>query len=200
MSGCGFKILNMPNIEDHPYRAFGAKIKHFRKQWKQTVGDVSGTLEIDEIFLKEIESGKVLPSENQLDMIINHFLLTNDQADELRGLAQMQTDQAAENLIGGVEDMLMKQLVMYMPIEQKVVYTDGMNVTVNRHGVVLQFTQNAGANNKIKSNIVCQVGMSREHAEKVVEVLKRTLIDHDKNQKSKYLPPNSQDKNKPKTV
>lgn len=190
----------MPNIEDHPYRAFGAKIKHLRQQWKQSVSDVSGTLEIDEIFLKDIESGKILPSENQLDMIINHFLLTSEQADELRNLAHMQTDQMAENLIGGVEDMLMKQLVMYMPIDQKVIYTDGMNVTVNRHGVVLQFTQNTSAGSKGKSNVVCQVGMSREHAEKVVEVLKRTLSDHDKNQKPKYLPPNTQGKNKPKTV
>lgn len=188
----------MPSIEDRPYRAFGAKIKHFREQWKQSVSEVSGTLEIDELFLQDIESGKVLPTDNQLDMIINHFLLTEEQAGELRNLAQMQGDQPPENLIGGIEDMLMKQLVMYMPVDQKVVYTDGMNVTVNRHGVVLQFTQNTGGS-KIKPNIVCQVGMSREHAEKVVEVLKRTLIEHDKNQKSKHTPPSSQD-NKPKTV
>lgn len=191
----------MPNIEDQPYRAFGAKIKHFRQQWKQSVSEVSGTLEIDEIFLKEIESGKVLPTDSQLDMIINHFLLTGEQAEELRALINMQADHTAEQLIGGVEDMLMKQLVMYMPIDQKVVYTDGMNVTVNHHGVVLQFTQNSGANPKIKSNVVCQVGMSREHAEKVVEVLKKTLSEHDKNHKSKHLPStNNQDKNKPKTV
>lgn len=190
----------MPNIEDQPYRTFGAKIKHFRQQWKQSVRDVSGTLEIDEVSLKEIESGKILPSENQLDMIINHFLLTKEQADELRGLTQMQGEQADEQLIGGVEDMLMKQLVMYMPVEQKVVYTDGMNITVNRHGVVLQFTQNSGTGPKIKSNVVCQVGMSREHAEKVVEVLKKTLSEHDKSQKSKYLPSKDQNKNKPKTV
>lgn len=190
----------MPNIEDHPYRAFGAKIKHFREQWKQSVSEVSGTLEIDEIFLKEIESGKTLPTENQLDMIINHFLLTNEQADELRGLAHSHSEQIADNLIGGVEDMLMKQLVMYMPVEQRVVYTDGMNVTVNRHGVVLQFTQNSSGGPKIKSNVVCQVGMSREHAEKVVEVLKKTLSEHEKIKKSKYLPPNSQNKNKPKTA
>ena len=189
----------MPNIEDHPYRAFGAKIKHFREQWKQSVSEVSGTLEIDELILKDIESGKLLPSENQMDMIINHFLLTNEQAEELRALTHIHSDPLGESLVGGVEDMLMKQLVMYMPLEQKVVYTDGMNVTVNRHGVVLQFTQNNGGT-KIKPNTVCQVGMSREHAEKVVDVLKKTLQDHDKNQKSKFLPPNSQDKNKPKTV
>jgi hypothetical protein len=42
--------------------------------------------------------------------------------------------------------------------------------------------------------------MSREHAEKVVDVLKKTLTDHDKSQKTKHLPPSSQNKNKPKTV
>jgi len=190
----------MPNIEDHPYRAFGAKIKHFREQWKQSVSEVSGTLEIDEIFLHDIESGKTLPTDNQLDMIINHFLLTIEQAEELRTLAQSNVDHIADGLIGGVEDMLMKQLVMYMPVEQRVVYTDGMNVTVNRHGVVLQFTQNSAGGPKLKSNVVCQVGMSREHAEKVVEVLKKTLSDHDKSRNAKQLRANNQDKNKPKTV
>jgi hypothetical protein len=75
-----------------------------------------------------------------------------------------------------------------------------MNVTVNRHGVVLQFTQNSVGGPKVKSNVVCQVGMSREHAEKVVEVLKKTLSEHDKSHKTKYLPSNDKDNNKPKTV
>lgn len=190
----------MQHNEDHPYKAFGAKIKHFREQWKQTVSEVSGTLEIDEVFLNDIESGKILPAENLLDMLINHFLLTEDQAEELRLLANIQSESNPENMLGGIEDMLMKQIVMYMPLDQKVVYTDGMNVTVNHHGVVLQFTQNLAGKNKPQT--VSQVGMSREHAEKVIEVLQRTLKEHDGNQKPKFLPSSdpTNKKNKPKTI
>ncbi len=177
----------MAKNKDEPYKALGAKIKHLRKQWHQSLGEVSGTLEIDEKILKEIESGKTLPPENIMNMLINHFLLTDDQADELRGLATIQREQATEALVNGLEDMIMKQIVMYLPVENKVVYTDSMNAIVNKHGVVLQFLQNS-ADNGSKPITVSQVGMSREHAEKVIEVLTKTLKEHDQNQKQKLLP------------
>lgn len=189
----------MPKNNELPYKAFGSKIKYIRKQWKQTIGEVSSTLEIDETLLKDIESGRTLPTETLLEMIINHFVLSDDQSIELRQMANYHKDQQTENLLGGIEDMLMKQIVMYMPVDQKVVYTDGMNVTVNQHGVVLQFTQNQGP--KTKNLNVSQVGMSIEHAQKIVEVLSKTLDEHKKGKSSKMLPsPNNDNNNKPKTV
>ena len=185
----------MPKNNEQPFKAFGAKIKHFREQWKQSLDEVSNTLEINEILLQEIESGKILPSDNLLNMMINHFLLTEEQSDELRQLANLHDSQSPESLAGGIEDMVMKQIVMYMPLDQKVAYTDGMNVTVNRHGVVLQFTQTQES--KIKPVVVSQVGMSREHAEKVVEVLSKTLKEHNRGRRSKFLP-SSKPKNKNK--
>ncbi|HYF96816.1 MAG TPA: hypothetical protein VD947_02130 [Patescibacteria group bacterium] len=179
----------MAKSNNQPYKALGAKIKHFREQWQQSLGDVSGTLEIDEVILKEIESGKTLPPENLLNMLINHFLLTEDQAEELRQLAALQRDQVADSLIGGLEDMIMKQIVMYMPVDSRAIYTDSMNATVNKNGVVLQFMQNAGTNGQ--SVPVSQVGMSREHAEKIIEVLTKTLKEYDRNQQTKMLPEKS---------
>lgn len=176
----------MAKNNNEPYKALGSKIKHLREQWQQSLGEVSGTLEIDEKVLKEIESGKTLPPEDVLNMLINHFLLTDEQADELRHLASHQRDQAAEALVNGLEDMIMKQIVMYLPVDNKVVYTDSMNAIVNKHGVVLQFLQNSGSNNQPAT--VSQVGMSKEHAEKVIEVLTKTLKEHEHNHKQKLLP------------
>ena len=178
----------MAKNNEGPYMALGAKIKHFREQWSQSLGEVSGTLEIDEKILREIEDGQTLPPEDLLNMLINHFLLTEDQADELRQLASLERDQTAEGLLGGLEDMIMKQIVMYLPIDSKIVYTDSMNATVNKHGVTLQFFQNAGPNKQPVS--VSQVGMSRDHAERVIEVLTKTLKDYDCNQSQKLLPDN----------
>lgn len=172
-----------------PYQALGAKIKHFREQWQQSIGEVSGTLEIDEAILFEIESGRTLPPEELLDMLINHFLLTEDQAEELRQLASIQREQSTDALVGGLEDMIMKQIVMYLPVDNKIVYTDSMNATVNKHGVILQFMQNSGVDKQPIS--VSQVGMSREHAEKVIEVLSKTLKEHDRNHSQKLLPEKS---------
>jgi hypothetical protein len=62
---------------------------------------------------------------------------------------------------------------------------------VNKHGVTLQFMQQSGQNNQ--SVPVSQVGMSREHAEKVIEVLSRTLREYDSNQKQKLISDKSND-------
>ncbi|HET7673617.1 MAG TPA: helix-turn-helix transcriptional regulator [Candidatus Saccharimonadales bacterium] len=176
----------MGKSNDEPYKALGAKIKHLREQWHQSLEEVSGTLEIDRAILKEIESGKSLPADDILNMLINHFLLTDEQADELRQLAMIQQEPATDTLLGGIEDMIMKQVVMYLPNDNKVVYTDSMNAIVNKHGVTLQFMQNSPANSQQVT--VSQVGMSKEHAKKVVEVLSKTLADHDRSQQTKLLP------------
>lgn len=178
-----------------PYEALGARLKFLREQWQQTTKEVSGTLEIEETMLHAIEAGKTMPSENLLDMLISHFLLTDDQADDIRELAEQYKEQLSEGLLGGIEDMLMKQIVMYMPIDSRVVYTDQMQATVNKNGVVLQFMQSNVAQNQ-GSLAVSRVGMSREHAEKMIDVLRSTLDQHDRAQGTKSLPSPKKDSNK----
>lgn len=168
-----------------PYESLGARIKFLREQWQQSVQEVCSTLEIDEISLKAIEAGSTLPRPELLDMLISHFLLTEDQAQDLRDLAEDNFQAASEALSSGLEDMLMKQIVMYLPIDSKIVYTDQMNATVNDHGVVLQFMQQTGNG---QSMPVSRVGMSREHAEKMIKVLENTLRQHDHGKQNKLLP------------
>ncbi|MBW3568680.1 helix-turn-helix domain-containing protein [Candidatus Parcubacteria bacterium] len=170
---------------EQPHKVLGEKIKSLREKWQQTVDEVSTTLEIDEKELKQIESGKILPNDNLLDMIINHFLLSEEQALELRAMATVPKDTAIPEslLAGGIEDMLMKQVVMYLPVDNRVVYTDSMNATVNKHGMVLQFMQSQNG----KPVSVSQVGMSREHAERMLKVIKTTLEKYDKSQETKLL-------------
>ncbi len=167
----------MKQSGSQPYKALGSKLKHLREQWHQTTGDVSGTLEIDESALRSIEDGKTMPPVEVLEMLISHFLLTDEQAEELRGLAHQVGEHGIENFPGGMEDLLMKQVVMYLPIDSKVIYTDSMNATVNNHGVVLQFMQATTPDGQQLP--VSKVGMSRKHAERMIEVLRATLDQHD---------------------
>lgn len=177
---------------EQPHKALGDKIKHLREQWKQSVDEVSTTLEIDEKELKQIESGKVLPNDHMLEMIINHFLLSEEQALELRAMATLNQEHAHDGVFGNglMEDMLMKQVVMYLPVDNRVVYTDSMNATVNKHGMILQFMQSQNG----KNANVSQVGMSREHAERMLSVIKTTLDKYDKSQETKLLSPPKQKK------
>jgi hypothetical protein len=168
-----------------PYAALGARIKHLREQWQQSPSEVSGTLEIDESILRSIEAGRTMPGDEILDMLISHFLLTEEQAQDLRDLADQFQEQVGDALSSGIEDMLMKQIVMYLPIDSKTVYTDSMNATVNNHGVVLQFMQSTGPEGQ--QFPVSKVGMSRAHAEKLIEVLRNTLDQHDRSNNQKRL-------------
>lgn len=155
------------NDKPAKYIELGTRLKFLREQWKQTINDVSSTLEIDEKTLKAFESGKVAPSHDTLDMLISHFLLTEDQAQDLRDMV----DDANED-VKTIEDVLSKQMVMFMPIDNRVVYTDGMQATVNDSGVILQFMQQTGTGQSLP---ISRVGMSRQHAERVIEVLQNTL-------------------------
>lgn len=177
---------SMKQKNEGPYQDLGARIKLLREQWQQSVGEVSGTLEIDEATLLAIENGQTMPADELLDMLISHFLLTEEQADELREMVDQYNNQASEALMGGIEDMLMKQVVMYLPIDSKIVYTDSMNATVNDHGVVLQFMQSTGPD--AQQLPVSKVGMSREHAERMIKVLRSTLDQHDRSSDQKILP------------
>ena len=173
---------------ERPYKAIGDRLKFLREQWQQSIKEVSNTLEIDEDTLKSIENGKVLPEIETLDMFINHFLLTEEQADDLRQLVDSTLGKSTDlnGLNIGFEDMLAKQVVMYMPVDNKVVYTDAMNANVNDHGVILQFMQQMPGSKQ--PAIVSRVGMSREHAEKVIKVLRSTLEQYDTNRAKKSLP------------
>lgn len=180
-----------------PYKAFGDRVRFLREQWQQSLREVSTTLEIDLETLQSIEEGKSLPDHDVLDMLISHFLLTDDQADDLRELADMGLEKFGNiPLPVGIEDMLTKQVVMYLPVDNKVIYTDAMHANVNDHGVILQFMQQLP---NTQPAVVSKVGMSREHAERVIEVLKQTLSQYDNNKSKgqKSLPlPDSDSKSK----
>lgn len=182
----------MKESNKRPYKALGDRLRFLREQWQQSIHEVSGTLEIDEKTLKSIEAGQVLPENEQLDMLINHFLLTEDQADDLRELAEFDQSKTSDGVFSGaLEDILTKQIVMYLPIDNKVIYTDGMHANVNDHGVILQFMQQLP--NASQPAVVSRVGMSREHAERIINVLQQTLDQYDKNKQPKSLPASDQD-------
>lgn len=174
----------MGNQSNNPYSALGARLKFLREQWRQSLDEVSGTLEIDQDTLRSIEDGAQLPNNEMLDMLISHFLLTEDQADDLRDLAEGSQD-TVEAVASAIEDIVNKQFVMYLPVDNKVVYSDSMVVNINDNGVVLQFGQNAPGSQQPMA--VSRIGMSREHAEKVVEVLSQTLQTHEYNKSQKRL-------------
>lgn len=59
------------------------------------------------------------------------------------------------------------------PVATPVLYTDNVLLNTNEDGVVLDIAQRIGSSNQ--SNVVARIGMSREHAKKLVTELGRLL-------------------------
>lgn len=55
-----------------------------------------------------------------------------------------------------------------------ILYTDNVFMVINEDGVVLDFGQKMGTSNQIR--IVARLGMSREHANKFVQLLGQLII------------------------
>lgn len=59
------------------------------------------------------------------------------------------------------------------PTVTPVLYTDNVLMNTNEDGVVLDISQRIGSSNQ--ANVVARIGMSREHAKKLVKELGRLL-------------------------
>ncbi|PIR43369.1 hypothetical protein COV24_02895 [candidate division WWE3 bacterium CG10_big_fil_rev_8_21_14_0_10_32_10] len=76
-----------------------------------------------------------------------------------------------ESTMGGnVEPMQIN-----VPDTLYVIYTDSAFVHKNKYGIVLDFAQTMGPTNR--QNVVARIGMSKEHAIALLEVLKKNLED-----------------------
>jgi len=170
----------MAKSKPQPFSPFGIALKRLREKNAKSQAEVSGAVEIDQDRLASYEQGEVRPSEDVLFLLIQHFNLKDAEADELWRLAGyvrngVDDDQYFMNDdFGSVKQT---QTVAVSREDAKIVYTDMIQIMVNNYGVILNFMQGAGANNQPLA--VARVGMSKEHARSVLEVLKKTLEQAD---------------------
>jgi transcriptional regulator with XRE-family HTH domain len=166
-----------------PFYSLGQRLSEIRKSLQETVGEVSGAIELDTEVVVRFEKGEERPSEDMLMLLISHFDIKDEEADELWELAgYTQPSQTA--------DAAQIPTLVVVPTDNRIIYTDTANITINNFGVVLNFMQNSTANQSIS---VARVGMSLQHARSVLEVLAKTIAQAETSIKPKQLP---QPKNK----
>lgn len=153
-----------------PYRPLGKKLKNLRDKAKETLAEASGAVEIDVKQLASYELGRSRPTEDVLLLLISHFKTTDDEAVklwEMAGYGAQKISAAQLANEGAQQDNLADADT------QRIMFTDVVDVIVNNYGVVMNFMQGAGPNNRPSS--VAKVGMSREHAKSVLQILQVTL-------------------------
>lgn len=162
-----------------PFAKLGAKLKLLRERKQESLEDASGAVEIDAPMLQAFEEGKERPAEDTLHVLLHHFDVQDDVAEEVWGMAGYTSPHDAET--GSRADSSTKYQSMpamfVLPLDNRILYSDSVQVNANRHGVILSFIQNVGSDNKPLP--VSRIGMSREHAEHLLTLLSDCLTNSD---------------------
>lgn len=178
--------------DNQPFKPLGLQLKKLRERRQQSLAEVSGAVEIDPETLSAIEEGVERPGEDILLLLISHFATKEDVATKLWELAGYNHDELpVKNVVNDFQGQAQNG-VMVLPVDTKIVYTDMVHVMVNNYGVVMNFMQTGGPTNQPLA--VARVGMSKEHAQSILEVLQKTLFLHEPKSLPKESTQKPQDK------
>jgi DNA-binding XRE family transcriptional regulator len=157
----------------YPYRSLGFRLRNLREKFKETIDEVSGAVEIDKDQLVIIESGLKLPEEDILLLLISHFNLKDEEAKSIWQLAGYEN--YFDNLyIDPPENNIQQPTIVIVPIDNKVIYSDLLQISANNYGLVLNFMQAGNPKNNLPQ-FVSRIGISREHARDIVAMLSEAI-------------------------
>ena len=159
-------------MDNTPFSDFGKQLKEMRQKAKESIADVSGAVEFDTKVIAEIEAGKNQPSEDIVLLLISHFALKEDEALKMWELAGFDQDRTGVSSIVSDESGI-QQTAYISQNDARILYSDMIHVNANQFGVVINFLQGLGAKNQPMA--VSRIGMSREHAQSLLDVLQKTM-------------------------
>jgi transcriptional regulator with XRE-family HTH domain len=164
----------MSEIES-PYRSLGKRLKELRTRANESLAEASGAVEIDAKELASFELGKARPAEDVLLLLISHFGAKDDEAVKLWEMAGYGMEKIpAAHMVNN------EQSALAMTNDNRVLFTDIVDIVVNKYGVVMNFMQSGPGNT---TSHVSRVGMSREHAKSIMQILQTTLSQTEQNLK-----------------
>ncbi|OGL34905.1 hypothetical protein A3F65_02140 [Candidatus Saccharibacteria bacterium RIFCSPHIGHO2_12_FULL_47_16b] len=168
-----------------PFKPLGTRLKELRTRLNETLADASGAVEIDVRELASFELGQSRPSEEVLLLLLSHFGVNDDEAVKLWEMAGYNMSKVASAHM--VNDNPQPQPSAATKTSQQIIFTDVVDVIVNNYGVVMNFMQSSGPNSNPAP--VARVGMSREHAKSVLQILQMTLAQTEKNMPKQIISP-----------
>lgn len=175
--------MDKPKSET-PFKPLGKKLKEFRGLANESLAEAAGAVEVDVRELARFELGQARPTEDVLLLLLSHFGVKDDEAVKLWEVAGY--SMAKIPVVHMMSDPASAQTAS---ASGQVLFTDIVDVIVNNYGVVMNFMQNTGTG--AQPSTVAKVGMSREHAKSVLQILQATLNQTEQNQRRINAPDNT---------
>ncbi len=158
----------MNELNKSPYRPLGKQLKELRTRANESLAEASGAVEIDVKELASFELGNLRPSEDVLLLLISHFGAKDDEAVRLWEMAGYGMEKIpASHMVNNDPAS-----VSIVAADNRVLFTDIVDIVVNKYGVIMNFMQTGPAGT---TQSVARVGMSREHAKSIMHILQTTL-------------------------
>lgn len=189
------QYIHMSEQKGVPFKALGKQLKALRARSSESLAEASGAVEIDVKQLASFELGQLRPTEDVLLLLISHFGAKDDEAVRLWEMAGYGMDRIPVAHLANEQNYL--QQSVSVTTDSQILFTDVVDITVNNYGVVMNFMQGASPNTK--PNTVARVGMSREHAKSVLQILQITLEQTEKNISNLNQPQLNSDNRNPET-
>ena len=158
--------MSQPSIGPKPYEKLGEQLKTLRQDSKESLAEVSGAVEIDANVLERFEAGIDRPDEDILNLLIDHYNLKDNIADQLWELAGYEERDEAVMIEEAMAAA--KQLIMVLATDGRTIYTDGVSIDCNKSGLQITFTQSTPNN---KAMAVSRLGMSYDQAAEVMKAI-----------------------------
>ena len=196
----------------------GKCLKTMRQRLQESLGETSGAVEIDVEQLDRFERGAEVPSEDVLMLLISHFGVDDDDAVELWELAgydgmvsfdsfdpsehpghpDQGPHRSGRRPEGAAEDPGRHGLpVMLLALDNRVLYSNGVDLMADDAGIVLNFMQNnVDVTSQHTPNgqrfAVSRIGMSFDQAEQLAAIIQRAILHKRYRSGPKQLPPPSE--------
>lgn len=174
--------MNNQPSKKAPYYRLGSRLRLIREKNNQSIDQVSGAVEVDSETLVKYESGTNVPDQDILLLLISHFNLGDDEAKKIWQLAGYDSFTESFNLDPIPTNMPIPTIVI-VPFDNKIIYSDQVQVTSNNYGLVLNFMQ-ASVQKNNAPQFISRIGLSKEHAADIVkmlnEALKNNFLESDK--------------------
>lgn len=167
-------------------KKFGSEIREIRKASGETLSDTAKALNVDRSHLTKIELGQDRPSEQLFMQLIAHFSVSRVMAQRLWSLAGFTGEFVTAEHIGGKETLMDEPMLparqgqpasVNIDPSKPTLYTDSIFINSSDFGLVVDFARRVGPEQHF---VVSSVGMSFEHAKKLLEVLNDHLQKHER--------------------
>ena len=169
-------------------KTLGIELRKIRKEAGETLAKTSDAIGIDRSHLTKIELGRDNPSPEKLNSLIAHFSLPRDKAVRLWALAGFSNplvivEEGRKE--GGimsdkaiVNQSIPETNVTIDPKDRPVLYSESVFIGSSEYGLVMDFAQRVGPSNQ--QFVVARIGMSFEHAKRMLHVLNDHLQKHER--------------------